>query len=84
MVSSVITVMFCCIFMLIMVVCDTGARFTKYHDDNLTIMPKLRSTYNGLLIYKISYEGHEAFLRYTCNSVRKLACDIHKRNLSRL
>jgi len=30
----------------------------------LTTMPKLRSTYYGRLIYKIYYEGREAFLRY--------------------
>ena len=28
------------------------------------IPPKLRSTYGGRLIYKISYEGREAFLGY--------------------
>ena len=32
--------------------------------DYLTIMPKLRSTYDGRLIYKTSYEGRKAFLRY--------------------
>ena len=36
----------------------------KISYDNLTIMPKLRSTYNGRLIYKTSYEEHKAFLRY--------------------
>jgi len=30
----------------------------------LTIMPKLRSTYHGLLIYQIFYEGREAFMKY--------------------
>jgi len=30
----------------------------------ITIMPKLRSTYDGRLIYKTSYEGSNAFLRY--------------------
>ena len=38
--------------------------------DNLTIMPKLRSTYDGRLIYKTSYEGRKAFLRY--DSLAKL------------
>jgi len=33
-------------------------------------MPKLRSTYDGRLIYKTSYEGREAFLRY--DSLAKL------------
>jgi len=37
--------------------------------DNLTIVPKLRSTYDRCLIYKTSYEGHKAFLRY--NSLAK-------------
>ena len=32
--------------------------------DYLTIMPKLRSTYDGRLIYKTSYEGRNAFRRY--------------------
>jgi len=32
--------------------------------DYLTIMPKVRSTYEGRLIYKTSYEGRKAFLRY--------------------
>jgi len=33
--------------------------------DYLTIMRKLRSTHDGRLIYKTSYEGrNEAFLRY--------------------
>jgi len=32
--------------------------------DYLTTMPKLRWTYDGRLIYKTSYEGPEAFLRY--------------------
>ena len=32
--------------------------------DYLTIMPKLRSTYDGRLIYKTSHEGRKAFLRY--------------------
>ena len=48
-----------------------GARFTKYLTtifDYLTVMPKLRSTYDGRLIYKTSYEGRKAFFRYdsTC------------------
>ena len=30
----------------------------------LTITSKLRSTYDGRLIYKTSYEEHKAFLRY--------------------
>ena len=36
--------------------------------DYLTVMPKLRSTYDGRLIYKTSYEGRKAFFRYdsTC------------------
>jgi len=37
----------------------------KISYDNLTIMPKLRSTYDIRLIYKkTSYEGRKAFLRY--------------------
>ena len=38
--------------------------------DYLTIMPKLRSTYDGRLIYKTSYEGRKALLRY--DSLAKL------------
>ena len=38
--------------------------------DYLTIMPKLRSTYDGRLISKTSYEGRKAFLRY--DSLAKL------------
>jgi len=38
--------------------------------DFLTTMPKLRSTYDGRLIYKTSYEGRKAFLRY--DSLAKL------------
>jgi len=34
------------------------------------IMRKLRSTYDGRLIYKTSYEGFKAFLRY--DSLAKL------------
>ena len=37
--------------------------------DNLTIMPKLRSTYDRRLIHKTSYEGRKAFLGY--NSLAK-------------
>jgi len=33
--------------------------------DYVTIMPKLRSTYGGRLIYKTFYKEHEAFLRYS-------------------
>ena len=43
----------------------TVARFTKY----LTIMAKLRSTYNGRLICKTSYEERKDFLM--CNSLAK-------------
>jgi len=42
----------------------------KLSYDSLTIMPKLRSTYDGRLIYKTSYEGRKAFLRY--DSLAKL------------
>ena len=38
--------------------------------DYLTLTPKLRSTYDGRLIYKTSYGGRKAFLR--CNSLAKL------------
>jgi len=36
----------------------------KISYDNITIMPKSRSTYDGRLIYKTSYEAHKAFLGY--------------------
>ena len=32
--------------------------------DYLTIMRKLRSTYDGRLMYETSYEGRKAFLRF--------------------
>jgi len=38
--------------------------------DYLTIMPNLRSTYDGRLIYETSYEELEAFLRH--DSLAKL------------
>jgi len=38
--------------------------------DYLTIMPKLRSTYDGRLMYKTSYEGRKVFLGY--DSLAKL------------
>ena len=38
--------------------------------DYLTIIPKLRSTYDGRLIYKTSYEERKDFLRYDCKIVR--------------
>jgi len=37
----------------------------KISYDYLTIMPKLRSTYDGRLIHKTSYEGRKAFLGYS-------------------
>ena len=52
---------------------------------------KVRSTYDGRLIYKTSYEERKVFLRYTIHlqyrkiagdSARKLACDIPERNPS--
>jgi len=53
-------------------------------------MPKLRSAYDGRLIYKTSYEGRKVFLgtihlqscKIVWDSVRKLAYDIPKRNLA--
>jgi len=39
--------------------------------DYLTIMSKLRSTYDGRLIYKTPYGGRKAFLRY--DSLAKLS-----------
>jgi len=36
----------------------------KISYDNITIMPKSQSTYDGRLIYKTSYEAHKAFLGY--------------------
>ena len=38
--------------------------------DFLTIMPMLRSTYDGRLIYKTSYKGSKAILKY--DSLAKL------------
>jgi len=32
--------------------------------DHLMIMPKLRPTYDGRLIYQTSYEGRTVFIRY--------------------
>ena len=53
-------------------------------------MRKLRSTYDGRLIYKTSYEGARLFLgtihlqsgKIVWECVRKLAYDIPKRNFS--
>jgi len=58
--------------------CRPGARFTKY----LMIMPKLRSTYNGRLIYQTSYEECTAFLGQ--DFLGKLVYDIPNRNFSTL
>jgi len=52
--------------------CTTRARFTKYLTifyDYLTIILKLRSTYDRRLLHKTSYEGRKAFLWY--NSLAK-------------
>jgi len=38
--------------------------------DYLTIVPNIRSTYDGRLIYKTSYKGRKAFLK--CDSLAKL------------
>jgi len=54
----------------------------KISYDNLTIMPKLRSTYDGRLIYKTSYEGRKAFLGY--DSLAKCECKIVEDNVSKL
>ena len=42
----------------------------KISYDYLTIMARLRSTYDRRLIHKTSYEGRKAFLRY--NSLAKI------------
>jgi len=42
----------------------TRGLINKMSYDNLTIMPKLRSTYDKGLIYRISYKERKAFLRY--------------------
>ena len=56
-------------------------------------MPKLRSTYDGRLIFKTSHEGRKAVLVGTIrlqsreivwDSVRKLTCDIPRKDLSTL
>jgi len=49
---------------------ETWGPIYKISYDSLTIMRKLRSTYDGRLIYKTSYEGRKAFLRY--DSLAKL------------
>jgi len=47
-------------------ICITEIRgpIYKISYNNLAIIPKLRSTYNGRLIYHTSYEECKAFLRY--------------------
>jgi len=40
--------------------------------DHLTIMPKLRSTYDGRLIYKTLHEESRAFQRYEYDLLAKL------------
>ena len=49
---------------------ETRGPIYKISYDNLTIMPKLRSTYDERLIYKTSYERCKAFLMY--DSLAKL------------
>jgi len=49
----------------------SGGPIYKISCNYLTIMPKLRPTYDGRLIYQTSYEGRKAFLRY--NSLAKLS-----------
>jgi len=44
-------------------VCLSRGPIYKISYDYLTIMPKLRSTYNGRLIYCTAYEECKAFLR---------------------
>ena len=58
--------------------------------DYLTIMPNLRSTYDGRLIYNTSYNKWKAFVgkihvqnrNIVGDSARKLAYDIPERNFS--
>jgi len=46
---------------------SSGAWFTKY----LTIMPKLRLTYDGPIIYQTSCEGRaNSYARFTCTIIR--------------
>jgi len=68
-----------------------GAQFARQSYDYLTIMPELRSTDDGCPILKTSLEERKVlFLKYdslqnrnfSLDSVRKLANDIQKRNLS--
>jgi len=51
---------------------DFWGSIYKISDDNLTIMPRLRSTHDVSLIYETSYEGRKkAFLiRFTCTIAR--------------
>jgi len=49
---------------------ETRGPIYKMSCDYLTIMPKLRSTYDGSLIYKTSHEERKAFLAY--DSLAKL------------
>ena len=44
--------------------------------DNLTIMPKLRSTYDKGVIYKTSYEESKAFLRHDSLAVMVRSSEI--------
>ena len=43
---------------------DESGESMEPMEDYLTIVPKLRSTYDVRLIHKTSYEGRKAFLRY--------------------
>jgi len=69
---------------------DTWGLIYKISYDNLTIMPKLRSTYDVRLIYKTSYSEWKDFIakihvqnrNIVGNRVRKLAYDIPDRNFS--
>jgi len=44
----------------------------SYDYRTIGLMPKLRSTYDGRLIFKTSYEGLKAFLRYDPFAKRKI------------
>ena len=67
-----------------------GARCTKYL--TIILMPKLRSTYDGRLIYRTSHEERiHLKVRFTCKIVRssemvfeKLTRDIRRKELSTL
>jgi len=61
---AVLTEMFSALILALVILAPDVQSILRQSYNYLTIMPKLRSTYDGHLIYQTSYEGHKAFLGY--------------------